>query len=181
MAEATARIIEIANVFVTDLNTEVAAKEPGTSPQHGDGAARTAIFTADRVYQADFSNTDLQSLRVSVRTIAQQLKEDDRGGHATLMMLEIAVQKLVRSKNEENDFDALVNLSDRIAQRYGKTLVPCSPGNFASAIRPAYPVFVAALGANWSLQVTDAMHEIFNPDKLAQGRFVSRIVLTLDE
>lgn len=177
MAETTARIIELANVFVDDLNEEVAKKEPGTSPQHGDGAARTAIFTAERVYHADFSNEELKTLRVGVRTIAQQLKEDDRAGHATGMLIEITIQQMARDKNAKGDFDRLVNLSNRIAQRYGTTLVPCSD----APTHDAYPVFVAALGANWSLQVTDNLHEVFNPDKLAQGRFVSRIVLTLDE
>ncbi len=59
-SDLTARIIEIADAFVLDLNAQVAVKAY-------DGTTIAARFTAERTYVRDWKNADLAELKVDVR------------------------------------------------------------------------------------------------------------------
>jgi hypothetical protein len=152
------RIIIVSDAVVDEINADIAAKDEAGNP------LSPVLFTANRTYGAEYTNAELKTLRVDVRHPAVITGEESRGGSEDTYGIEIAVQQAVAIGNTEA-IDALVILARRMARRFPVTSVidtddvPHSDG----------------------VQVIENQHLVFDPEKLAQGRFFSLISLTLRE
>lgn len=181
--DRTARIIEVANAIVADLNSTIAIKLHPTVPGEKvqDGAAIERRFEAVRKYRTLYRYAELSSLRVDVGYMLATNEEESKGHQAETMPLEILIQKAVSDVAIEA-IDDLVNLSVRIALRYPTTLCPCQGLDAAN-----YPAFVSVLGDGSAIQCVENEHLIYDPLILmgegnqGQRYFMSRINLTWHE
>lgn len=149
---AADRIINVANGIVGILNDEA-------QPWSGQ-------FTATRVYGQALTNTQKNILTVVVRHPAVQTEEESRGGSTDTYGIEIEIVQSVIA-TDVTAIDALVFLARSIARTFPPTAVLSIPD-------PTEPVLD-------QLQVTENLHQVFNPDWLAKGQFSSFISLAIQE
>ena len=128
--DAVARVRTLANTIVTDLNTEIAAKQ-------SDGTAISpARFTAAVNYYPEYRLGNLNDVRIDVRLVDYEAIEESKGGFKYQAEIEITVQQAIKW-DEAAAIGLLIDLSNRIARRYFTSCAPCtarsaSPGSSAS-------------------------------------------------
>lgn len=169
--DLTARMIQIADAVVLDLNANVAAKDSANNP------IVPSRFAAERTYWREWDNKDLAILHVDVRHAGvTQVEALDRGRSVSVDFdFEVAVQQMVDRSNRDL-LDALSNLTARIAGRYAIGVCPC--GLQASE----FPEITGALEADTPIQIVgNAQQIIYDPSKMARMRFFSLTVVTFRE
>ncbi len=165
--DTQARIIDIADAVVADLNANIAAKD-------STGAAIHPRFTAVRSWWREFRPSDRNDLQIDVRPTNQQDGEESRGANERHFGVEIVIQQRVE-KDDPDRVDALISLGCRIAERYFVTLAPCQTHT------TDYPEMTTALGAGAPVQCRENVHVLYDPNALSQNRFFSVVSLTFAE
>ncbi len=158
--DAVARIIEVADAVAAEINDKIASRRSDQT------AISPARFTARHTYGADYTNTELSTLRVDVRFPTQGTEEESRGGSADTYDIEITVQQFGQSlKTDIEAIDLLVNLANRIGKLYPVTSTIGAYGNVVAG----------------RVQCISNTRLVYAPDKLQQNRFFSLIALTFRE
>lgn len=167
--DTVARCRAIANAMVTDLNTEIAAKQ-------SDGSAISpARFTAAVNYYPEYALPQLADLRVDIRIVDVTSESQSRNGIYLNHEMEITVQKAIRY-TETSEISLLVDLGFRIAKFYPENVEPCG------ADASGHSSMVTALGADYPLECTASHHTIYDPVRLYDFKhFWAMLALTWRE
>lgn len=167
--DTVARCRAVANAMITDINTEIAAKQ-------SDGTAISpARFTAAVCYYPEWTAALLSDVRVDLRIVETTIDAESRNGIALNHEMEITIQKAMRWE-EVAAINLLVDLACRIAKFYPENCEPCG------ADSSGHSSMVTALGANYPLECTGNVHTLYDPIRLRDyGTFWSMVALTWRE
>lgn len=154
-----ARVIEIAEAFVEDLNKHVAK----------------GMFVAKRTYYPEYSMAQMdRKIQVDVVIGSTSSGEESRGSTEDTFPIEIGVQCAV-SRIDVDTIDVLIGLTSTIASRY-PTTQPLQVDDF--------PEMAEILGDRLPIQVIENECLLYDPLCLREkeiGHFHSRIALTIRE
>ena len=170
--DTVARCRAIANAMVTDINTEIAAKQ-------SDGTAiAPARFTARVNYYPEYTLAQLGNVVVDIRIVESHTEAESRNGIFLIHEIEITVQKAIRyaDSGATDAISLLVDLAFRIAKFYQENCEPCG------ADSSGHSSMVTAFGANYPLECTASVLTIYDPIRLHDfGHFWSMLALTWRE
>lgn|SRR3990167_1352709 len=167
--DTVARCRAIANAMVTDINTEIAAKQ-------SDGTAISpARFTAAVNWYPEYELAQLFDVRVDLRIVDSSSEAESRNGIYLIHEMEITLQKAIR-ETETAAINLLVDIGCRIAKFYCENVEPCG------ADSSGHSSMVTALGADYPLECTSSKHTVYDPVRLHDYRhFWSMLALTWRE
>lgn len=167
--DTVARCRAIANAIVTDINTEIAAKQSDGTP------ISPARFTAAVNYYPEYTIAQLADLKVDIRFFEATTEGESRAGIAGTTEIEITVQKAIRY-TETAAISLLVDIAARIAKFYQENEQPCG----AESARHAS--MVTALGSGHPIRCAASVHTIYDPVRLHDyGHFWSMIATSWQE
>ncbi len=167
--DAVAGCRTIVNAMVTDVNTEIAAKESGGT------AISPARFTAAVNYYPEYTLAQLGDVRVDLRFVETKFEAESRAGIFVTHDVELTVQKAVRY-NETATINLLLDLSARLGKFYAENCEPCG----ANATN--HSSMVTALGANYPLECVSSVLIPYDPNRLHDfGHFWAMLAMSWRE
>lgn len=165
-ADDTARIIELRDAIVADLNAQVAVKD-------SDGNAIPQRFVAEGKYRTFYQASALKDIvRVDVMIPGETSTDESRASASNDMQLWIVINAIVDARDTDR-LDELVNLATRIHRRYYVSLVPAN-----SPVSSSYPELVTAIGSTAAIQVRESEHDIYDYRLLTEENLFYSVIRT---
>lgn len=159
----------IVNAMVTDINTEIAAKQ-------SDGTAISpARFTATVNYYPEYTHVDLNDVRVDVRYVESRFEGESRAGLYAMHDVEITIQQAIRWE-ETAEISLLVDLAERVGKFYAENCEPCGIDS------ASHTSMKTALGTDYPLECIANTLTVYDPIRLYDYKhFWSMLALTWRE
>lgn len=161
VADNPARCRDVGDAMALEMNATIAVTN-----ESDNSAITPARFTASRTYGVEYTNEELKTLRVDVRVPMWMLEAESHGGSEDHYQIEIALQQWAQDlAKDKAQVDLLSDLTGRVARYFCPKRILGAYGN---------------VQANQVL-VVETMVQLYNPDKIKQGRYFGLVTVTMKE